>query len=109
MSYRRSKKQPYNPFVLHDNSFDAETAMRHAPQIIEVVIRNNFGGYTSNQLQSILHHVAKMGAHKVTDKLCEMYPEESYVKLSRWADWFSFTYVRQKFKTLHNNLQTRTS
>lgn len=109
MSYRRTKKLPYNPFVLHDGSFDAEEAMQHAPKIIERVLVNNFSQYSPQELRSIIHHVARLSAHRVTDGLCQMYPEESYNKLSRWADWFSFTYVTQKFKQSYNKVSPRPS
>lgn len=97
MSYRGCKKAPYNPYVMYDNSFDVETALRHAPNIMETILQNNFSKYSPREFSAIRHHAVTFAAHALTDKLCEMYPEESFHKLSKWADWFSYRYIKTNY------------
>lgn len=86
-------------WAMGDTSFDAEEAMFHAPKIMERVLKNNFGSYNNREFQSLYHHAVTFGAHELTDKLCAMYPEESYHKLSTWADVFASRYVKKHWQT----------
>ena len=97
MSYRGGKL-PYNPFVMHDNSFDAEEALRFAPKIANHVLKNNFGNYNNREFESLYHHVIAMVSHEVTDGLCKRYPEESYHTLSRWSDSFAYRVVKEHYE-----------
>lgn len=92
-------RPPYSPWVQHDLSFDAEEAMQYAPKIMDHVVKNVFASYNNVEFESLYHHIVAFGSDAVTDKLCQMYPEESFYKLSRWADRFSSRYIRKHWES----------
>lgn len=96
MSMKHGKR--FSPFVTHDLSFDHEEAMRYAPKVMHYVVNNVFASYNNCDFRSLYHNIVSFGTDAVTDKLCELYPEESYQKLYRWADRFSSRYIRKHWE-----------
>jgi hypothetical protein len=90
-------KRYYNPLVLHDISFDPEVALTFSPTIANKILTSNFGDYNNYDFVGIKHHAVLMIANEITDKLCKLYPEESYKKLSKWAYNFSFEKVKNHY------------
>ena len=79
---------------MHDTSFDVEDALKVAPKIADTILKNNFGNYSNGDFYALQHNASTMVAHTLTDALCKLYPEESYSKLSKWADCYAHRAVR---------------